>query len=144
MERDFFRTVVKGLITHDGDVLIGQKVQEPGHPISGEWHLLGGHVAHEERVERAMRREAREETGLDVTVETLVDVMTFAWGDGRRDSLQILYHCEADSSNATAQDDLQAVQWVAPEELTDYLFEDEAKRVTERPRQAAFLADLRA
>jgi len=143
MGRDFFRTVVKGLITHDGDVLIGQKAQSEGHPISGEWHLLGGHVGHDERVERAMRREAREETGLDVTVETLVDVMTFAWGDGRRDSLQILYHCEARSRDATARDDLQAVEWVAPERLTERLFDEEADRVATRPRQAAFLADLR-
>jgi 8-oxo-dGTP pyrophosphatase MutT (NUDIX family) len=131
------------LITHDCAVLIGQKAREPGHPISGEWHLLGGHVAHDEDVETAMRREAAEETGLTVSVESLVDVMTFEWGgDGVKDSLQILYHCEADSRQATAQDDLQAVRWVDPSELTDYLFTEEAERVRTRPRQAAFVEGL--
>jgi ADP-ribose pyrophosphatase YjhB (NUDIX family) len=114
MGRDFFRTVLKGSITHD------------------------------ERVDRAMGRETREETGPEVSVETLVDVMTCAWGDSEKDSRQILYHWEADSRPATARGDLQAVQWVAPEGLTDCLFDNEAKGVTERPRQTAFLADLRA
>lgn len=143
MTRDTFRTVVKGLITHDGAVLIGQKTQERGHPISGEWHLLGGHVGHDEQVEAAMRREVAEETGLAVSVETLVDAMTFEWGDdGVKDSLQLLYHCEADSREATARDDLQAVRWVDPTDLADALFAEEADRVRTRPRQAAFVEGL--
>ncbi|MFC7133143.1 MULTISPECIES: NUDIX domain-containing protein [Salinibaculum] len=143
MDLDAFRTVVKGLITHDGRVLIGQKEDDESHPIGGEWHLLGGHVAFDEHVEVAMRREVREETGLEVTVETLVDAMTFPWGgEGVRDSLQLVYHCEASTDDAKARDDLQAVQWVAPDELAATLFEEEAKRVRNRPRQASFVAAL--
>lgn len=143
MDRDAFRTVVKGLITHEGDVLIGQKEEEEGHPISGEWHFLGGHVAHGENVEEATRREVREETGLDVEVVDVVDVMTFPWGDdGTKNSLQILYHCRAESTDAEARDDLQAVRWVRPDELPDVLHEGEAERIATRRRQAEFLDGL--
>ncbi len=78
MSREKFRTVVKALITYRGEVLIGKKEEEDGHPISGEWHLLGGHLEHGEQVEEAIEREVKEETGLEVEVFQTVDVMTFA------------------------------------------------------------------
>jgi ADP-ribose pyrophosphatase YjhB (NUDIX family) len=143
MDRDVFRTVVKALITHDGEVLIGQKEDEEGHPISGEWHILGGHLAVNEAVETAVKREVREETSLDVTVEDIVDVMTFQWGaDGPKDSVQLLYHCHADSRDAEPRDDLQAVQWVDPDDLSEFLCAEEATRLCERPRQQAFVEKL--
>ncbi|WP_458207236.1 NUDIX hydrolase [Haladaptatus sp. NG-SE-30] len=143
MSRDRFRTVVKGLITHDGEVLIGQKEETPGHPISGEWHLLGGHVEYGEDIETAAKREIEEETGLDVEVKALVDVMTFPWGhDVEKNSIQVLYHCEADTRDAVALDDLQAVRWVAPESLTDHLFDGDAERVATRRWQAEYVERL--
>lgn len=143
MNRDAFRTVVKAAITYDGQVLIGQKEAADDHPIGGEWHLLGGHLAFDEDVEAATRREVKEETGLDVTVESLIDVMTFAWGaDDEKNSLQILSHCRAETTDAVAADDLQAVQWVDPAELTAYLTAEEAERVRTRPRQRAFFERL--
>lgn len=145
MVRNSFRTVVKGLITRREQVLIGRKEEEEGHPISGEWHFLGGHLESGENVEAGVKREIAEETGLRVEVGDIVDVMTFAWGtDDEKNSLQILYHCRAKSADAEAGDDLQAVRWVRPEELTEYLFDGEAERLTTRPRQASFLADLTA
>jgi 8-oxo-dGTP diphosphatase len=145
MDRDAFRTVVKALITHDGEVLIGQKEDEKGHPISGEWHILGGHLAIDEAVETAVKREVREETGLDVTVEDIVDAMTFEWGaDSPKDNLQLLYHCRADSRDVEPRDDLQAVQWVDSGELAEHLCAEEATRLAERPRQAAFIETLLA
>jgi len=144
MDRDAFRTVVKGLITHQGRVLIGQKEEEEGHPISGEWHFLGGHVGFGESVEAATKREVKEETGLDVEVEEIVDVMTFPWADDdEKNSLQILYHCQAETDDAEAGGDLQAVEWVRPTELSDYLHDGEVERLTSLTRQSSFLAELK-
>lgn len=143
MDRDAFRVVVKAAITHDGRVLVGQKEAIDDHPIAGEWHVLGGHLDAGEAVVAAVRREVREETGLEVTVEELVDATTFTWGDGdARDSLQLLYHCTASTDDAVARDDLQAVAWVDPADLPDRLHEEEARRLTSRPEQAAFLESL--
>ncbi|WEL23566.1 NUDIX domain-containing protein [Candidatus Nanohalovita haloferacivicina] len=142
MSRESFRTVVKALITYRGEILIGKKEEEEGHPISGEWHLLGGHLEYGEQVEEAIEREVEEETGLEVDVHQTVDVMTFAWSDGEKDSLQIVFHCESEEKDAEALDDLSEVKWVEPGEITDFVHSEEAERLEERKDQAQFLEKM--
>lgn len=139
MTRDAFRTVVKGLITEKGEILIGKKEEDEDHPIGGEWHILGGHLEYGEQPEEAMEREAKEETGLEVEVHQVVDVMT--WND--QEALSILYHCEASSRDAEAEDDLQEVKWVSPSEIKDYVHEEEIERLEEREAQARFLKKMK-
>ena len=140
MSRDRFRTVVKGIITCKGRILIGRKEEDDDHPIGGEWHILGGHLDSGEQPEEAMRREAKEETGLDVEVHQVVDVMT--WSD-RGDALSILYHCETSSRDAEAMDDLQEVKWVDTEELLDLVHDGEVERLKNRPEQSDFLEKIK-
>ena len=132
--------MVKGLITHKGQILIGQKEEDEDHPIGGEWHILGGHLEHGEQPEEAMKREAKEETGLEVEVHQVIDVMT--WSD-RNNALSVLYHCEASSRNAEAKDDLQEVKWVSPDEIKDFVHEEEVERLEKREEQAKFLEKIR-
>ena len=141
-KQESFRTVVKALITDRGEVLIGKKEQEEGHPISGEWHILGGHLEHGEQVEEAVKREVNEETGLEVDVHQAVDIMTFSWEEGEKDSLQIVFHCVADSHDPEALDDLEEVKWVKPDEITDYVHSEEAERLEQREDQARFLEKM--
>lgn len=141
-DRETFRTVVKALITDRGEILIGKKEEEEGHPISGEWHILGGHLEHGEQVEEAVKREVEEETGLEVDVHQAVDIMSFAWGDGEKDSLQIVFHCVADSHDAEALDDLEEVKWVKPDELAEEVNSEEAERLENREDQAQFLKKM--
>ncbi|MFB6241811.1 MAG: NUDIX hydrolase [Candidatus Nanosalina sp.] len=144
MGHDKFKVVVKGWITHRGKILIGQKEEDPEHPIGGEWHFLGGHVEKGEQMEEAVKREVREETGLEGEVHQIVDVMTFDHSEeSDKDAVQTLYHFEADSSDAEALDDLQDVKWVKPEELIEELGEEEAERIENRERQENFLEKLK-
>lgn len=140
ISRDKFRTVVKGLITYKGEILIGQKEEDDDHPIGGEWHILGGHLEHGEQPEEAMKRETKEETGLEVEVHQVVDVMT--WSD-RNQALSVLYHCEAENRDAEAKDDLKDVKWVSADEIKDFVHEDEVERLEDRERQAKFLEKIR-
>lgn len=143
VDKPEFRTVVKALITNNGKILIGKKEERDGHPISGEWHILGGHLEKGEEFEEAVKREVKEETGLDVDVHQIVDVKTFAWDEGEKDSIQALYHVESDSRDAEAQEDLVDVKWVSPEDLLDELGEIEASRIRERDRQEKFLEKMK-
>lgn len=142
-EKPTFRTVVKALITNNGKILIGKKEETEGHPISGEWHILGGHLEKGEEFEEAVEREVKEETGLDVEVHQIIDVKTFAWDDGEKDSIQGLYHVESDTRDAEAQEDLVDVKWVSPENLLDELGEIEASRIEDRDRQEKFLEKMK-
>lgn len=143
MSKEEFRTVVKGLITHKGEFLIGKKEKTPGHPISEEWHLLGGHLEHGEQVEEAIEREVEEETGLEVEVHQTVDVMTFPWEGEEKDALQIVFHCEAETKNAEALDDLTDVKWVEPDKIKDYVHSGEAQRLRDRKNQSQFLEKVK-
>ena len=87
-----------------------------------------------------MKREAKEETGLEVEVHQVVDVMT--WSD-RNQALSVLYHCEASSRDAEAKDDLQEVKWVSADEIKDFVHDEEVERLERRDRQADFLEKVR-
>ena len=60
-------TVVWGLIFHGKEILIGKKREGP-HPygLGGKWHVIGGKVEGSENEEEALKREIKEETGLNV------------------------------------------------------------------------------
>ncbi len=143
MTRDEFRTVVKALITNRGQVLLGQK-KDGDMPHSGVWHFLGGHVDKGEQLDDAIKREVKEETGLDVEVHQIIDAMTFRWGDAdEKDSIMVLYHCEADSMDVTPRDDLQDVKWVYPSELKEEIWNKEVERIETRERWSKFIEKLK-
>jgi len=142
MDSDKFRTVVKALITNRGDILIGKKEEQEGHPISGEWHILGGHLEKGEEIEEAVEREVKEETSLEVKLHQVIDVATFSWEEGEKDSVQIVYHCETEKRDEEARDDISELKWVSPTEITDYVHTEEAERLENRQEQSNFLQKL--
>ncbi|WEL19373.1 NUDIX hydrolase [Candidatus Nanohalococcus occultus] len=141
--RDKFRVVVKAWITRKNKTLIGKKEEDPDHPIGGQWHFLGGHVEHGEDLKEALLREVKEETGLEVNVHQLIDAQTYTHGEKEKNSIQFLYHCEAKTSDAEAQDDLADVQWLMPDELKDELVGFEVERLENREEQSKFLEKLK-
>jgi ADP-ribose pyrophosphatase YjhB (NUDIX family) len=66
-----------GTIIRDeqGRILLVRRAIEPGY---GRWVFPGGYVDRGEEVLTAARREAREETGLDVRIDTLVNIYSYA------------------------------------------------------------------
>lgn len=126
--RPEFPVIVSGIVTSRGDVLIGQKEEKEGHPISGEWHFPGGYLEEGEDLEEALQREIEEETGLEITIHHLVD----AYYDDHGEIIRVIYHCEAEKRDAEPMDDLQEVRWVSPEDLEDALEGDIEARIALR------------
>ena len=62
--KEFF-VCVDGVYVKDGKILLLKRAVEP---FKGFWHVVGGHVEEDESLKDAVKREFREETGLDVTV----------------------------------------------------------------------------
>ncbi|MGW4064808.1 NUDIX hydrolase [Amycolatopsis sp. NPDC004747] len=85
-----------------GRLLLIRRRNDPG---SGQWSLPGGRVEPGETDEKAVVRELREETGLDVIPGTLI-------GSVRRGPYEIFdYACEVEGGILTAGDDAADVRW---------------------------------
>ncbi len=116
-------TVVWGLILYDDEILIGKK-KEGYHPygLGGKWHVIGGKVEKDETEEEALRREVREETGVEVENLRKLGEKTIEDSEGRKIKLVILC-CKAKSKHAKAMSDLEEVKWVRKESLLDEVCE---------------------
>jgi 8-oxo-dGTP diphosphatase len=128
--------VAVGAVILDGDrVLLIQRGQEP---LKGEWSLPGGAVEIGETLEGALVREAREETGLDVEVGPVVEVLDRILRDGAG---RVEYHyvivdylCRARSGTAACGSDADDVRWVGVDELPELHLTPRVTSVIEKAR----------
>ena len=113
---------VGALIIENGRILL---VERGGEPLKGYWSLPGGAVETGERLESAMRREIREETGLEVEVLCLLEIFERIMLDeaGRPEYHFVLmdYLCHPAGGTLCAADDANKVAWFAPDEVEGLL-----------------------
>jgi 8-oxo-dGTP diphosphatase len=132
---------VGGVVVQDGRALIVKRAHEPR---KGEWSLPGGIVELGETLVDAVRREIREETGLEVAVGDVVEVFDRIHRDGTSVSsvssvARIQYHfvivdylCRPTGGTLRAADDADDVAWVASDDLERYGVNEFAARVIRR------------
>ncbi len=75
----------------DGDIILIKRKYEP---FKGCWAIPGGSVETGETVEEAARREAKEETGLDVKLTSIGGVYSDPDRDPRGHVVSIVYRAE--------------------------------------------------
>ena len=101
------------LVERDGQVLLVRRRNEPGR---GLWCLPCGFADADEPPEEAARREAREETGLDVVVEGLLGAYHYT-DDPRGAGILLVYRARSGDDAPRAGDDADDTGFFAPEEL---------------------------
>jgi 8-oxo-dGTP pyrophosphatase MutT (NUDIX family) len=95
-----------------GRILILEHSYRPSMP----WGLPGGWLKRAETPEVGLAREVLEETGMRVSVDSLL-VADF-WGDEQFD---LLYRCTVLSGAYTVSDETLSCRWAAPHELPELL-----------------------
>jgi 8-oxo-dGTP diphosphatase len=94
-------------ITQDDTVLL---VERAGDPAKGTWALPAGFVEPDEHPQDAAKRETREETGLEIEIVELLDVLHRPDPNGLAD-IVIAYAARVRGGTLTAGDDAAAVGW---------------------------------
>lgn len=108
---------VSAVVLHQGRVLLTQRP-------SGRWGVVSGILEPGEQPAQAVVREVREETGADVEVELLVDVVAqqpIAYDNGdRAQYLDLTFRCRYLGGRAHVADDENLdVRWFMLDDLPD-------------------------
>jgi ADP-ribose pyrophosphatase YjhB (NUDIX family) len=115
LQREFPQAPLVGVgavVVHENRVLL---VQRGSEPLKGHWTLPGGMLEVGETLAAGVAREVKEETGLEVETEELVEILDRIHRDGER----IRYHyviadylCRVTGGELRAASDAAAVRWV--------------------------------
>jgi 8-oxo-dGTP diphosphatase len=124
------------LVIHDGRVLLIRRGQAPD---AGEWSVPGGGVELGEAIEDALRREVREETGLEIAVGDFLEIYERVERDAdgavRFHFVVLDYRCHLIGGALRAGDDAADAAWVDPADLDRYAVADSIRRVIARALQ---------
>ena len=113
------------LIEKDGKVML---VKRGNVPERGKWTLPAGFVDAGEDPRQAARRECYEETGLEVNIQSLLDVF-YGKEHERGADIVILYRGQIDGGNLHAGDDALEVAFFGPDEIPPLAFEATQKGI---------------
>ncbi|MDO8683809.1 MAG: NUDIX hydrolase [Armatimonadota bacterium] len=127
---------VAAIILRGDEILLIKRGAEPGF---GKWSIPGGSVEIGETMESALKREVKEETGLDVEVGRLAGISDLII---RKDELiewhyiLINFFASVVSGQMGAASDVSECRWVKLSEIHNY---DVTKTVIERLEQLSLL-----
>jgi len=111
---------VDGILIEDGALLL---VLRKTPPFQGTWALPGGFVDYGEKTEEAMVREMSEETGLKITICSLLGVYSDPHRDPRGHTVTVAYLVERVGGTLNAGDDAKGVKFFKRDELPALAFD---------------------
>jgi ADP-ribose pyrophosphatase YjhB (NUDIX family) len=105
------------VVNEEGHVLLLKHVFRPG---SG-WGIPGGFLEQGEQPDEAVRRELREETGLEVESAELVFIRAYE----KSARVEIIYRCRAHGAVRLDGYEIKSGDWFATDELPSDLSQDQ-------------------
>ena len=102
------------LVVRDGALLLARRAREP---LAGRWDVPGGFIDPGEHPAETVRRELREETGLDVEVGEPVGIFTDVYGEGGVSTLNLFYRARVLGGRERPADDVSELRWFPLDDL---------------------------
>jgi 8-oxo-dGTP diphosphatase len=129
---------VGGVVIQDERVVLIRRGTEP---LKGHWSIPGGRLEWGETLVEGVRRELREETGLEVRVGELIEaferIFRDAAGRPRYHFVILDFLCEAERGQPRPGGDVTEVAVVAEDELARYQLTEAATRVIRKAFEMA-------
>jgi ADP-ribose pyrophosphatase YjhB (NUDIX family) len=120
---------VGGVVIHRNRVLLIRRAREP---LKGEWSIPGGLVELGEDLAAGVRRELKEETGLDVEPREIIAAFDRIFREGRRVKYHYVivdYVCRLKGGRLRPASDVVDARWVRREDLPQYKLTEIATKV---------------
>ncbi len=120
---------VGGVVIHRNRVLL---IRRGGEPLKGEWSIPGGLIEVGEELADGVRRELKEETGLEVEPLAMIETFDRIFREGRRVRYHFVivdYICRLKRGRLRPASDVVEARWVRREDLGQYNLTDKATSV---------------
>jgi 8-oxo-dGTP diphosphatase len=113
--------VAAAILVENGRVLLSQR--KAGTHLAGAWEFPGGKVEPGEDPRAALRRELREELGIEASVGDIVDVTFHRYDEAAKTVLLLFFEAERDARSPEPRAlDVAAIKWASATELDPALF----------------------
>jgi 8-oxo-dGTP diphosphatase len=113
--------VAAAVLVENGRVLLSQR--KAGTHLAGAWEFPGGKVEPGEDPRTALRRELREEVGIEAIVGEIVDATFHRYEEAQKSVLLLFFEAEREEHSPEPRPiDVAAIRWALPGELDPALF----------------------
>ena len=129
MPEKYQKIVATGFLFKDGKVL-SVKRSEKETFLPGYYELPGGKIDFGEEPGEALRREFREEVGLEISVGKPFRTFSYVSSGGDRHTVEIIYIGTLNNSNSEVilSEAHTEFRWIEEGEVENYNFSDETKK----------------
>ena len=126
--------VAAGILVERGRVLLTQR--RAGTHLAGAWELPGGKVRDGEDPRAALRRELREELGIDATAGEIVEATFHRYEDANKTVLLLFFEATRDAGSPDPRAlDVAAFEWAGADALAPGRFPPADVAVLEKIRR---------
>lgn len=122
--KDLWGMAVRGICEVDGEILL-LKIRSKSAHDAGKWEIPGGKVKKCEFFDDALKREYLEETGLEINVDSLYNVIQYDYTacktNERVNSIQLIMKVSAESKEVTVSNEHDEYQWFTKEKVKEMI-----------------------
>ncbi len=118
MNHDRLLTVTAAIALSNGKILLARR--KPGESLAGHWEFPGGKLEPGEEIEACLKREIREEFGIEVTVGQRIAECVYRYESGPIKLVAFLIYIAAPETDRLKPSVHDRIAWVKPADLPMY------------------------
>lgn len=112
--------VVAALIERNGKILVGQRKKNDRHGL--KWEFPGGKVENGESPHAALKRELREELGIEATIGA--EVIRYEYSYGGKPPIMLIFKRVREYTGEPFNYEFEQIRWIEPHEMPSFDFLD--------------------